>query len=106
MTPHGDPATDPPMTVRVHPDDDPHDPAARRAVRISGRSEAWPWVNVTGEDAGYLIEHRDVADWPITHPIVYCTAFRHAIRAGHGRRAAEPASLTPDESARLFRMTP
>lgn len=103
MTPLGDPALDPPMTCRVHPDDDPHDPAARRVIRISGRAGAWPWVNVTGEDAGYGLEHCHVAEWPMQHWLLVMAAFRHAELAGHGQPAADPATLTPDESARLFR---
>lgn len=76
----GDPRTDPPMVVRVHPDDDPRDPAARRAV-ATDVGHVWFWV--TGRPTGRpetLIAHQ-LADWPVTHPIVYCTAHRHAAHA-------------------------
>jgi hypothetical protein len=71
----GDPATDRPLTYRVHPDDDPRDPNARRAVRLAQRPNGWPWVYVTGPDAGYLIEHADVADWPYTNHALASAAF-------------------------------
>lgn len=95
--PLGDPAADRPMTVRVHPDDDPRDPKARRAIRVAG-VHPWPWVQVTGvaweEDCedGMWWTDDEVATWPVTHPIQYCTAFRHAAAsAAREGRTAQPA---------------
>jgi hypothetical protein len=79
----GDPALDPPMTVRVHPDDDPFDPAARRVIKTDD-PDPEPWQLVTGYahgfahplDTWYADAH--VVRWPVTHPIQYTTAHRHA----------------------------
>ncbi|MFC5996914.1 hypothetical protein ACFQE5_22140 [Pseudonocardia hispaniensis] len=75
----GDPTQDPPMVVRVHPDDDPRDPEARRVIRITDPGR-WVWLQVTGTGRFVTYQHRDVAGWPIQHPIVYAATFRHASR--------------------------
>ena len=74
----GDPATDPPMTCRVHPDDDPRSASARRVIRTDSDLPQDAWVMVTGVGPFRWHYHENVADWPVQHPLVYCTAFRHA----------------------------
>lgn len=100
----GDPATDPPMTVRVHPDDDPMSPAARRVIRTD--DPTWAWVVVTGyvPDMAFL-PHEDVATWPITPPVRYCAAYRHASLADERRRvgAAQPLDGADAEGAAPFK---
>lgn len=75
----GDPTQDPPLVVRVHPGDDPYSPAARRVIRITGTGR-WVWLQVTGTGRLGTYQHRDVADWPVQHPIIYAATFRHASR--------------------------
>jgi hypothetical protein len=92
----GDPATDPPMVVRVHPDDDPRSPDARRVIRAD---TGW-WLVVTcrwGVDEGALVSS-DVADWPVQHPLLYCTAFHHA-----AHRASVTAEPVGDMDVDAFR---
>lgn len=75
----GDPAQDPPMTVRVHPDDDPADQDARRVIRTADVSPTGLWILVTGDwGVGNGHYHADVADWPVQYPIRYCATYRHA----------------------------
>ncbi|MGD9991121.1 hypothetical protein [Pseudonocardia sp.] len=63
----GDPATDLPLTLRVHPDDDPMDPHARRVIRADSDGEDnYHWMQVTGPDALEHWEDVGVADWPYT----------------------------------------
>lgn len=88
----GDPALDPPMTVRVHRGEDRtvrYSPDARRAVRTTSDTE--PWVLVTGSGGvGGWLSHGDVQDWPVAHWLVCETAFaRHA--------PSRPAVLQPVE---------
>jgi hypothetical protein len=87
--PLGDPTTDPPMTVRVHPDDDPYSPTARRVIRTDARQ----WVLVTGPGVG---RHDGVATWPVQHPLVWATAYRHA-EAAKVRRLSPAAELAGDD---------
>lgn len=103
----GDPSTDPPMVVRVHPDDDPHSPGARRVIRSSALRLA-PWVMVTGAGPGVapFLMHDEVRTWPVQHPLVYGTAFRHAAAADARERGAVPEPAGDDltgEDTRLFR---
>lgn len=76
----GDPATDRPLTYRVHPDDDPRDPGARRVVRDD--DNAAPWYLVTGprervdDLLTYFLTNEDVADWPYTNHALAAAAFR------------------------------
>lgn len=74
----GDPALDPPGTIRVEGGEDRHvrlfDPAARRAVRTSVAFP--PWVLIAGEDApppflrpGDPLSHFDVRDWTVVPPL-------------------------------------
>jgi len=42
----GHPADDLPLTIRVHPDDDPYSPAARRYIRDD--SDKQPWQPILG----------------------------------------------------------
>ena len=98
----GDPATDPPMTVRVHPDDDPRSPAARRAVRTD---DGW-WIVATagGQCMPRMRAPQTVADWPVQHPLVYCTAFRHA--AHRATATAEPVGDMDVDAFRTGKATP
>lgn len=74
------PEFDPPSTVRVHPDDDPADPGARRVVRVKiGGPAGWMrWVAMTGiwPDGQVFANHVDVTGWPIQHPLGYTAALR------------------------------
>lgn len=65
------------MTVRRHPDDDPLDPAARRAIKTDDDIRM-PWRLVTGRRRVSFVVYSDgqVADWPVTHSGQYGTAFR------------------------------
>jgi hypothetical protein len=71
----GDPATDRPLTYRVHPDDDPRDPNARRIVKTDDIEPAW--VPVTGCDVlgEVWLGCCDVADWPYTNHALASAAF-------------------------------
>lgn len=75
----GDPALDPPFTVRRHPDDDPRDRHARRAIRLA-TSEAWALV--TGAPPVFLgypvVLPEEVASWPVEHFSRYAPVFRLA----------------------------
>lgn len=77
----GDPALDPPMTVRVHPDDDPRSPDARRVIRTARPLPQDAWAMVTGVGPFVWHRHHEVADWSVQHPVVYGTVFRHAAAA-------------------------
>lgn len=91
----GDPALDPPLSIRVHPDDDPRDPQARRVVR----GGAGAWVQVTGELATVAmlgwVTTDEVASWPRQHWLVAATVFGHAVHADP--RAGQPADQTAAE---------
>jgi hypothetical protein len=90
----GDPRTDPPMTVRVHPDDDPRSPDARRVIRTDN-----PWyVRVTGLLGGDGRYPSAVATWPVQHWLVVATAFRHA-----AHRASTMAEPVGDMDVDAFR---
>lgn len=98
----GDPATDPPMTVRVCPEDDPRSPDARRAIRTD--SDAWPWLRVTGGMPGMGYYAHELATWPVQHPLLYCTAFHHAAHRASLR--AEPVGDMDVDAFRTGKATP
>lgn len=87
----GDPALDPPMTVRVHRGEDRavrYSPDALRAVKTSERT----WLLVAGDtdDIGETRLDDDVRGWPVVHWLICETAFaRHT--------PATPAMLQPAE---------
>jgi hypothetical protein len=89
------PELDPAMIVRIHPDDRPTDPGARRVIRHAVAGPAGglhPWIAVTGiwPEPEIALLDEDVADWPIQHPIDYCAALRHTSTAEErGRRGPE-----------------
>ena len=65
----GDPATDPPLTVRVQAD--PADQHARlfdrdavRAV-LTDANLGWPWLLVAGGRVGARLSHDEVRTWPV-----------------------------------------
>jgi hypothetical protein len=101
----GDPATDPPMTVRVHPDDDPRSRSARRVIRVDDLGGV-RWVQVTGPPPGTERWRTDraVADWPVQHPLLYCTAFHHA--AHRASLTAEPVGDMDVDAFRTGKATP
>lgn len=72
----GDPATDLPLTLRVHPDDDPMDPQARRVVKTSDR-DGCAWLPVTDSSPIALrwLDDAEVASWPYTSGTVAGAAF-------------------------------
>jgi hypothetical protein len=80
----GDPATDPPLTYRVHPDDDPRDPNARRVMKVESTRaglRTWPWAQVTGPaiETPALNGNSSntmVATWPYTNHTLASAAFR------------------------------
>lgn len=102
----GDPALDPPLTIRVHPDDDPRDPAARRVIKTdlpSSGAPDEPWLVVIGTDLHrgmLLMGNEDVVTWPRQHWLVAATVFRHA------EHAARPAAMLDgsDVAATPFRI--
>lgn len=69
-----DPRLDPLLTIRIHPDDLPTDPGARRVIRhaLAGPgvpprpwlviSGIWPWPVIA-------LHHREVHDWPVQRDI-------------------------------------
>ncbi len=64
------------------------------------RTDTGWWLVVTcrwGSDEGALMSS-DVATWPVQHPIVYCTAFRHA-----AHRASVTAEPVGDMDVDAFR---
>lgn len=89
----GDPATDEVLTLRVHPDDHPFDPEARRAIKSS---DSWlaPWYGITGP-AGVVLEdyaHDEVATWPLTNFVVAGAAM--AADAPHRRFTVGDGAVT------------
>ena len=70
----GDPATDPPLTMRRHPDDNPMDPAARRVIR-SSHDCGTPWLGIAGGVVEIPLPHREVANWPYTSMLIASAAF-------------------------------
>lgn len=80
----GDPATDSPLTYRVHPDDDPRDPQARRVMKVESTRaglRTWPWAQVTGPaiETPALNGNSSntmVATWPYTNHALASAAFR------------------------------
>ncbi|GAA4837777.1 hypothetical protein GCM10025787_17540 [Saccharopolyspora rosea] len=60
-TPADRPAADPVGTVRIHPDDAPDDPAARRAVKTSG---GWTMLTRPESSAPGAPCPAGVGDWP------------------------------------------
>lgn len=96
----GNPSLDPPMTVRVHPDDDPRSPSARRAIRTTANGPSWH--GVTGAPhAAY--RSSDVATWPVQHPIVYGTVYRHAAAADARGSSSQVLDGGDAEGDRPFR---
>lgn len=107
--PLGDPALDPPMTVRHHPDDNPRDPKARRVIRSDqgvGRNPGNAgWTIITGDRHWFSglragLYHHEVADWPVSHGFLYSVAFRHAeaaaARRGDHAQAADRGDMDLD----------
>jgi len=73
----GDPATDRPLTLRVHPDDDPRDPNSRRVIK-NDDTDGCAWCLVTGEGEGwdrYMLDEQ-VMHWPYTNHALASAAFR------------------------------
>lgn len=101
----GDPTTDRLLTIRVHPDDDPHSREARRAVRSAALGWSAPWIIVTGEPARALT-HDDVATWPPQHWLVACHGARDRALDERGPAAPSPPPLldgSDTEGDRPFR---
>lgn len=100
----GDPALDPPLTIRVHPDDDPRDSEARRVARAapSSLTDLAPWICLTGPRHEIDMSFSDsaVVTWPRQHWLVAAAVFRHA------EHAARPAAMLDgsDVAATPFRM--
>lgn len=113
----GNPATDPPMTVRVENWDRRFERDVRRVIKngYAGYGPNGKWFIVTGPldiatdamSTRVLLDDEDVADWPIAHPTTYTTAFRHQ----EARRAQEKAAdelainqkITGDMGAEAFK---
>lgn len=101
----GDPALDPPMTVRVRGAEDRasrYAADAWRAVRTT-RLGTRAWLLVAGpSDEEWLIGgwlHDDeVRTWPVVHSTVNSAAFRLAAghQAGHGEQVHERGDLDVD----------
>lgn len=98
----GDPALDPPCTIRVQGGQDRatrYSPHALRAVRTT--SDAEPWVLVAGpRGVGGWLTHGDVAAWPVM-PAVFATV-PWAITATRPTGAAAP-ELVGDMGVESFR---
>ncbi len=100
--PLGDPASDPPMTVRVQGGHDRavrYSATARRAIRTTSTSE--PWVLVAGPPGaavGGWATHADVAGWPVVADVVNQAAFaRHGHVPSEGAlRVAERGDMDVD----------
>lgn len=87
----GDPATDPPLTVRVRAE--PGDRHARlfdrdttRAVKMDGPSRA-PWIEVAGTEVGWRFTNDDVRDWPVVPALFVSVPWTFA--ANHGPTLAD-----------------
>ena len=63
--PVGEPSRDRVGTVRVHPDDNPNDPGARRRIRVDTVGDM-PWRPITGYVTGARSEYdAEVAGWQV-----------------------------------------
>jgi hypothetical protein len=77
LKPLGDPASDPPLTVRVQGGQDRatrYSPDALRVIRTADVGAA-PWVEVAGPEIGWRFTDTDVAGWPVVAAVVNETAF-------------------------------
>lgn len=75
-----DPAGDPPLTVRQHPDSLPGCPAPVLAIRTADAPDEphspMPWLVLTGADVAMPLTDDEVADWPIAHPAMWSPQLR------------------------------
>lgn len=98
----GDPATDPPMTVRVQNGEDRavrYSATARRAIKTDDPRLFDPWIVVAGPPVGQWLTDDEVRTWPVVHPIVNAAAFRLAAgdgQTGHGQQVHERGDLDVD----------
>lgn len=84
-----DASYDPVGTVRVHPDDDPRDPHARRRIRTSLRMCPWAWLTGAKSEVQEVFQQWDhalVRSWPVQ------SLHELAELAGH-----QPAPPAPDD---------
>lgn len=88
---HGDPAADRPMTLRVHPDDDPRAADARRAVRTNRRHPEW--LQVTGPPVFPFGRSAMVRHWRPHHWLVAVVASRD--RSAEGSPSPTPPAPPP-----------
>lgn len=94
----GDPATDPPMTVRVEDWSRRMQTDVRRAVRSDRRHAGAVWVVVaTGGvdvDAPDCLAHDDVRTWPVCPDVVNQAAYAAGrTSTGHGEQAHERGDM-------------
>lgn len=101
----GNPAEDPPLTIRVHPDDDPKSPDARRVVKTD-RPGGGLWLQLTGPTGGAIgfgCHHETVAGWPVQHWLLAATTYGHAAAEERRRAQAEQAIERGDMDVVAFK---
>ena len=103
---HGDPALDPPCTIRVQGGEDRRtrlfDPNALRAVRTTSVAE--PWLVVAGPDSGTwspyevgdVLTHDDVRNWTVVPALFVTVPWSRS--AGH---VPDEGALAPAERGDL-----
>lgn len=86
----GDPATDPPLTVRVQGGQDRHvrlfDRDAIRAIKMADPGRA-PWIEVAGTEVGWRFTDADVRDWPVVPALFVSVPW--TLAANHGPTLAD-----------------
>jgi hypothetical protein len=95
----GDPASDPPLTVRVQGGQaraNRYDPDALRVIRTADVGGA-PWVEVAGPEIGWRFTDADVAGWPVVAAVVNAAAFaRHDATSGTPAQIVERGDMDVD----------
>lgn len=99
----GDPALDPPCTIRVQGGHDRHtrlfDRDAVRAVKTADPGRA-PWVEIAGTEIGWRFTDDDVRDWTVA-PVPFATT-PWALTATRPTGSAAP-ELVGDMGVESFR---
>lgn len=69
----GDPAQDPPFTIRIQPPytrERAYDPLTPRVLKLHRDDGGHPWVQVTGHGATLFWNDDYVRSWPLQHHLV------------------------------------